>query len=126
MRIITLSAAYSYRLKNTLLLGNAAVGLLVGAVIVFGAAMAGGVTTAALAAAAMACCYITAQEVLFNLEDEADDRAAGLRTTATRLGVPRAAVLLRALLVVFIAVAMVPCAWLAASPRYALALALFT
>jgi geranylgeranylglycerol-phosphate geranylgeranyltransferase len=105
---IALSAAYSYRLKSTLLIGNATVAVLVAMVIVFGAVMAGGATPAAWLAAAMTLCYVTAQEVLFNLEDEAQDRAAGLRTTATRLGTAGTARLLRGLLLVFIAVALLP------------------
>ena len=105
---IALSAAYSYRLKSTLLIGNAAVALLVGMVILFGAVMAGGATPVAFAAAVVVFCYFTAQEVLFNLEDEAQDRAAGLRTTATRLGAKGTARLLRGLLLLFIAVALLP------------------
>jgi geranylgeranylglycerol-phosphate geranylgeranyltransferase len=124
---VALSAAYSYRLKSTLLLGNAAVGLLVAAVIVFAAVVAGGgVTGAVIAAAAMAWSYITAQEVLFNLEDEAEDRTAGLRTTATQLGVARTAVLLRVLLVTFVVVALLPCVRPTTSPFYAGALAVCT
>ncbi len=105
---VALSAAYSFRLKSTLLIGNATVAVLVAMVIVFGAVMAGGATPAAWLAAAMTLCYVTAQEVLFNLEDEAQDRAAGLRTTATRLGTAGTARLLRGLLLVFIAVALLP------------------
>ena len=105
---IALSAAYSYRLKSTLLLGNVAVALLVGAVVVFGAVIAGGATTAAFAAAAITVFYFTAQEVLFNLEDEPQDRAAGLRTTATRLGPQRTARLLRGLLWLFMGAALMP------------------
>lgn len=107
---IALSAAYSHRLKSTLLIGNASVAVLVGTVIVFGAVMAGGATPAAFAAATMAVCYFTAQEVLFSLEDVEQDRAAGLRTTATRLGAIGTARLLRVLLVLFIAVALLPVA----------------
>jgi len=123
---VGLSAAYSYRLKSTLLLGNACVALLVAMVIVFGAVMAGGATPAAWAAAAMALCYFTAQEVLFNLEDEAQDRAAGLRTTATRLGAKRTARLLRGLLLLFIAVAVLPLASGMAHTAYLAAVVVLT
>ena len=123
---VALSAAYSYRLKSTLLIGNATVALLVGMVILFGAVMAGGATPAAWGAAAMAVCYFTAQEVLFNLEDEAQDRAAGLRTTATRLGARGTARLLRGLLLLFIAVALLPVASGMAHGAYLAALAALT
>lgn len=123
---IALSAAYSYRLKSTLLLGNLAVALLVGAVVVFGAVMAGGATSAALVAAGITACYFTAQEVLFNLEDEPQDRAAGLRTTATRLGPQRSARLLRGLLWLFMGVALVPVAFGMAAVAYLAALAACT
>ena len=119
---VALSAAYSMRLKSTLLLGNATVGLLVAGVLVFGALVAGRVMPAVLVAAAIAFSYIVAQEVLFNLEDLDEDGAAGLRTTATRLGRARTAHLVRVLLLVFVAVALAP--WLAgtAPASYAAAL----
>lgn len=119
---VALSAAYSMRLKSTLLLGNATVALLVAGVLVFGALVAGRVMPAVLVAAAIAFSYIVAQEVLFNLEDLDEDGAAGLRTTATRLGRARTAHLVRVLLLVFVAVALAP--WLAgtAPASYAAAL----
>ncbi len=123
---IALSVAYSYRLKSTLLIGNATVAVLVGMVIVFGAVMAGGATPAAWLAAAMTVCYVTAQEVLFNLEDEAQDRAAGLRTTATRLGLKGTVRLLRGLLVLFMAVALLPVASGLAHGAYLPALGVLT
>ena len=123
---IALSAAYSYRLKSTLLLGNAAVALLVGAVIVFGAVMAGSASPAAFAAAGITVCYFIAQEVLFNLEDEPEDRAAGLRTTATRLGPLRTARLLRCLLALFMTTALLPLATGLATAAYLVALTVCT
>ena len=119
---VALSAAYSMRLKSTLLLGNATVALLVAGVLVFGALVVGRVMPGVLVAAAIAFSYIVAQEVLFNLEDLDEDGAAGLRTTATRLGRARTAHLVRVLLLVFVAVALAP--WLAgtAPASYAAAL----
>jgi geranylgeranylglycerol-phosphate geranylgeranyltransferase len=107
---LALSALYSYRLKRTVLWGNASVALLVAAVLIFGAELAGGPTPAAWAAAAMTFSFIVAQEALFTLDDEIEDRAAGLATTATVLGTARAARLVRMLLVVFVGVALTP--WL--------------
>jgi len=119
---VALSVLYSYRLKNTLLLGNASVALLVAAVLVFGAVVAGGPTPPVWIAAAVTASYIVAQEALFTLEDEAEDRAAGLTTTATLLGNERTARLVRALLMLFAAVALAP--WLIgyAGAAYAAAL----
>lgn len=105
---LLLSAAYSFRLKDTLLLGNGAMALLVSTIPIFGALAAGTVTPAVLAAAAMTFPYIFAQEVLYNVEDERDDRQAGLRTTATRLGVARALRLFRVLAGIFIVLAILP------------------
>lgn len=120
---VALSAAYSMRLKSTLLLGNVTVALLVAGVLVFGAFVVGRVTPTVLVAAGITFTYIVAQEALFNLEDEDEDRAAGLHTTATRLGTPRTARLVRMLLLVFAAVALAP--WVAgfASAAYVTVLA---
>jgi geranylgeranylglycerol-phosphate geranylgeranyltransferase len=118
-----LSAAYSYRLKSTLLLGNASVALLVSAVLVFGALVAGTTTPAVWQAAGITFCYIVAQEALFTLDDEEEDRAAGLHTTATVLGTESAGRLVRALLLLFIAVAPLPWARGQAGAAYIVALA---
>ena len=107
---LVLSAAYSFRLKNTLVLGNGAMALLVSAIPIFGALAAGTVTPAVLAAASMTFPYIFAQEVLYNIEDEPADREARLRTTATRLGIARALALFRTCAAIFIALALLP--WL--------------
>lgn len=120
---VALSAGYSYRLKGTVVLGNLCVALLVSGVLVFGAVVAAGTTTAVWIAAAITFAFIAAQEVLFTLEDEDVDRAAGLTTTATWLGTARTALLVRALLAVFAVAGLVP--WLAgiASNTYAAAFA---
>jgi geranylgeranylglycerol-phosphate geranylgeranyltransferase len=115
---LALSWAYSYRLKNTLLLGNAAVAVLVVASLFYGALAAGVPGAAAWTAAAISFPYIVAQETLFNLEDEEQDRAAGLRTTAIRLSVDGTARLVRALLALFIVMALAPVAIGLASAAY--------
>jgi geranylgeranylglycerol-phosphate geranylgeranyltransferase len=120
---LVLSGAYSYRLKRTLLLGNASVALLVAGVLVFGAVVAGELTPSVWTAAAITFCYVIAQEVVFTLEDEAEDRAAGLSTTATILGPARTARLARALLVLFAAIALAPALLGRASAAYVLVLA---
>lgn len=105
---LVLAAAYSLRLKGTLLAGNAAVGLCVGAVMVFGGVVAGHVTPPILWGAAMTAIYCTTQEVLFNIEDEDGDRRAGQATTAARLGRGRAIRVHRLLAIAFVCVALAP------------------
>lgn len=119
---LALSGAYSYRLKSTLLLGNAAVALLVATVLVYGAMAAGEITSAVVAAAAITFTYILGQEALFNVEDEEQDREAGLRTTATVLGVERGTRLVRTILWSFVAIALGPWAFGYASLSYLAAL----
>lgn len=120
---VALSAWYSYQLKSTVVLGNLCVALLVAGVLVFGAVVAGKTTPAVWIAAAITFSFIAAQEILFTLEDEDIDRAAGLTTTATLLGTTRTARLVRALLAVFAVVGLVP--WLVGitSSTYAAAFA---
>lgn len=103
-----LAAAYSLRLKSTLLAGNAAVGSCVGGVLLFGGVIAGRVSPPILWGAVMTALYITTQEVLFNIEDEPGDRRAGQATTAARLGRPGAIRLHRALAILFLGVALAP------------------
>jgi 4-hydroxybenzoate polyprenyltransferase len=123
---IVASALYSLRWKNTLLLGNASVAVVVAAVLPYGALAAGAITPAVWIAALLTGLYVLAQEALFTLEDEATDRAAGLATTATRLGAPRAVRWVRALFAAFAVAALLPW-WLGvASDRYALAVAALT
>jgi geranylgeranylglycerol-phosphate geranylgeranyltransferase len=92
---ILLSGAYSFVLKSTLILGNATVGLLVAGSLIFGALSVSLVTPAVWMAAIISLPYMLAQEALFNLEDVDEDRQAGLRTTATRLGPDRTASFVR-------------------------------
>jgi geranylgeranylglycerol-phosphate geranylgeranyltransferase len=110
---VGLSAAYSYWLKNTLILGNATVALLVAAVLVYGALTVGNVTGGVWMAAIITFPYMLAQEALFNLEDEEEDRVAGLRTTATQLGTDATATFVRAALLGVMAIALTP--WLLGS-----------
>jgi geranylgeranylglycerol-phosphate geranylgeranyltransferase len=107
---IALGAAYSYRLKSTLILGNASVGLLVAASLVYGALSVGQVTRSVWMAALISLPYILAQEALFNLEDVDEDRMAGLRTTATRMGPKRTARFVRSVLAGVVVIASTP--WL--------------
>jgi geranylgeranylglycerol-phosphate geranylgeranyltransferase len=105
---VGLSAAYSFRLKGTLLGGNACMALLVAAVPIYGALSVGTLTGDVLAVAGMSFPYFCAQEILYNVEDIEDDRRAGMRTTAVRLGPRRSLHLVILLLLLYSAVAVVP------------------
>jgi 4-hydroxybenzoate polyprenyltransferase len=90
------------------ILGNAAVALLVSSVLVYGALTVGRVTAAVWMAAIITFPYVLAQEALFNLEDEECDRAAGLKTIATYLGINVAITFIRTVLAFTMAIALAP------------------
>lgn len=77
-----LGFAYSYRLKNSILVGNATVALLAGSAIAYGALAAGGLNAAVGVACGLTFLYMLAFEVLKTIQDWAGDSAAGLRTVA--------------------------------------------
>ncbi len=106
--MVVVTAAYSFRLKDTVILGNAAVALLVSSVLVYGALIVGRITDSVWMAVAITFPYMLAQEALFNLEDVHCDREAGLRTTATGLGADRAAALIRTVMIGTMVVALAP------------------
>jgi geranylgeranylglycerol-phosphate geranylgeranyltransferase len=115
---ILLAGAYSWALKDTLLLGNAAVAALDASIVFYGALAAGRLSTLVTVIGALTLLHVFGQEVLFNLEDESGDRAAGLRTTATRLGPTRTLAVYRALAVLFIAAVVLPGVMSAVPPQY--------
>jgi geranylgeranylglycerol-phosphate geranylgeranyltransferase len=105
---VVLSVGYSYLLKEIPLVGNASVGLLTGAILVYGGLAAGAITPAVAVACAMAGLFIFAQEIFYTVEDEAGDRAGGVRTTATSFGRRVALRMFRALALLFVIVAILP------------------
>jgi len=120
---VVMSAAYSFRLKSTLFLGNATVAVLVAAVLLYGAMVAGDpMAPQVLAAALIIVPYIVAQEALFNLEDIDEDSDAGLSTTATCLGRARTTVLIQVTLVSFMVAAVSTWLLVKASNLYLLTL----
>ena len=84
---VGLSVAYSYVLKEIPLVGNLSVGVLCGAILVYGALAAGSVTLAVALSCAMTCLFVFAQEIFYTVEDAPGDYASGVRTTATAFGV---------------------------------------
>ena len=120
---VLLSAVYSYSLKDTLLLGNAAMAGLNATIVLYGALAVGPITAGAWAASVLILLYTFSQEILYAVEDHDGDRRAGLRTTATRLGARAALGLYRACALAFVAAALVPWFLDIGSDRYLYAIA---
>lgn len=105
---IILSAGYSYRLKNTVLVGNGAIALLDASIIIFGSLAANKMTFAAWLATILIFLYVFAQEILLSIVDRPGDSVVGLRTTATSLGISGALLFFRVFAFLFIVVAILP------------------
>lgn len=85
--IAILSAAYSWRLKNTVLIGNGLIASLSAGTVPFGAlAVGGGDWTWVWAAAGDIFFLMVAYEVIKCVQDHDSDGAHGLRTVSTVLG----------------------------------------
>jgi geranylgeranylglycerol-phosphate geranylgeranyltransferase len=106
MGCLVLGFAYSYRLKATVLIGNGTIALLNAVVPVFGGLASGIISEPVWMASGLTFFYVLAQEVLFTIEDETADKKAGLLTTATQLGKSAALSLYKALMLIFIIVAL--------------------
>ena len=118
---ILLSAAYSYHLKDTLLIGNATIAYLNASTILFGALAVGQLTATVWVGFALIFLFVMAQEVLFAAKDYEGDEAANLRTTANRLGKRAALNLFKALAILFAATTLAPAimGWSAMTYLYA-------
>jgi len=111
--VVVLSLAYSYRLKSTVLLGNAAVGLTAAAAVLYGALVGARVTAPVLFAAGLIFLFHMTREVLKSIADCDCDARAGVVTVATRYGATRALRAFQALAIVILVVAPLP--WLLGS-----------
>jgi geranylgeranylglycerol-phosphate geranylgeranyltransferase len=105
---VVLGVAYSYVLKEIPLVGNAAVGALCGAILVYGGLAAGAMTPAVIVACVMTGLFVFAQEIFYTVEDEPGDRLSNVRTAATSFGRGPALAIFRLLAFVFVAVAIAP------------------
>ncbi len=119
---IAVASLYSFALKGTVLIGNACMGLLIAAIPLYGALAAGGLTPAVWVVAGLMWLFDFSHEVLKTTADHAGDRAAGLSTVATALGVPGAVRVFQLLALLFCAVALLPWPLGIASWAYAAAL----
>jgi 4-hydroxybenzoate polyprenyltransferase len=81
---------YSYYLKDTVLVGNAVIGLLDGFCISYGGLFTDGMTSRVAVASILLFLFCFAYLVLLTVRDHAADLAAQLRTVATVLGMRRA------------------------------------
>lgn len=79
-------AAYSAWLKNTVLIGNAAMALLDATIVLYGSLALGMPPRAAWIAAGLFALFFFGYEILKTVADREGDGRAGLRTVATRLG----------------------------------------
>jgi len=82
-------AAYSARLKNTILIGNATMALLDATIVLYGSLALGTPPRSAWLAAGLFLLFFFGYEILKTIDDWEGDARSGLRTVATRLG-PRA------------------------------------
>lgn len=105
---IAVATIYSFALKGTVLVGNACMGLLIAAIPLYGALAAGGITPAVWVVAGLMWLFDFSHEVLKTTADHAGDRAAGLTTVATALGVDGAVRVFQLLALLFCAVALLP------------------
>jgi geranylgeranylglycerol-phosphate geranylgeranyltransferase len=104
--LVACSAAYTYYLKPTLLLGITMVAVLNAAAVLYGCLAVGALTPGAVMLTVLALLNASAQETLYNLEDRVEDLRSNVRTTAVRLG-PRATLVLFAVLALGCAAATV-------------------
>jgi geranylgeranylglycerol-phosphate geranylgeranyltransferase len=112
--LLALAFMYSYRAKNTVLLGNAVVALCASSPILFGAIITGRPGSLAWIGAGLSFTFMLAYETLKTIADHDSDAASGVHTFATQAGV-RAAVLLLRLLISLLTLAA--CAASVASPH---------
>jgi geranylgeranylglycerol-phosphate geranylgeranyltransferase len=105
--LLTLSWAYSWFLKSTVLLGNLTVASLASTAVLYGA-VGGGITSLALLVQAVVLTFSAAFEVVKTARDREGDAAAGVTTVATRFGVHAASRIGSGLALLAAAVAATP------------------
>jgi geranylgeranylglycerol-phosphate geranylgeranyltransferase len=105
---IALSLAYSLAFKSTVLLGNLTMALLDGSIILYGSLTVGHLPAVTLVVFVLIFLYITAQEILYTLDDVEGDARSGVRTIATRWGAARALGAFRLAILAFVVAAVLP------------------
>jgi 4-hydroxybenzoate polyprenyltransferase len=112
--LLTLAFLYSYRAKNTVLLGNAIVAVCASSPILFGSIIAGRPGSFALIGTGLSFTFMLAYETLKTIADHDSDAASGIRTFATQAGARAAVLLFRSLIALL---TLAACAASAASPH---------
>jgi geranylgeranylglycerol-phosphate geranylgeranyltransferase len=113
-----LTAAYSFFLKSTVLLGNLTIAVLDSSILLYGGLVAGNLPAAVWIATLLVLIYVLAQEVFYTVEDVRGDREAGVRTVATAFGVNKAVRIFQLLAVIFAIAAIAPWYFGMASSQY--------
>lgn len=108
--LLALSWLYSMRLKSTVLAGNILVAALASSTVPFGAVAGGHVPPRVFAVQGVVLTFSLTFEIVKTAIDALGDAAAGIRTVATRLGVPVAARLAAVAALAFVATTPWP-AW---------------
>ncbi|GHO78908.1 MFS transporter [Ktedonobacter sp. SOSP1-85] len=121
---ISVSFSYSFRLKNTVLLGNITVAILVASIIIFGSLLTQGPGYKTWIIAILAFLLLFEYEIIHSAADKEGDIAAGLATTGTVLGTPQIIRLCQIIAATYVLFAILP--WLLglASFWYLLSMAL--
>jgi 4-hydroxybenzoate polyprenyltransferase len=115
---LVLGIGYTYYFKNTILVGNALIGMLCGGLVIAGAMAAGGIVPAAVVGAAFAFVFMFAYEVLNSLQDRQGDAKMGITTVATRLHKSSALRLFNLLELSFVVLSLAPWFLELATDRY--------
>lgn len=112
--LLTVAFLYSYRAKNTVLLGNVIVALCASSPILFGSIIVGRTSSVAWIGTGLSFTFMLAYETLKTIVDRDSDAASGVHTFAARAGVRAAILLLRTLIALL---TLAACAASAASPH---------
>src|SRR5262249_9644930 len=106
LTVLAISALYSARLKDTVLIGNAAIALLDASIVVYAALIAGNISRSVWIASILTFLFMFAQEVLYTARDVEGDSAGGVTTISTQYGVRTAVRLFQALALLFLLFAL--------------------
>jgi geranylgeranylglycerol-phosphate geranylgeranyltransferase len=105
LALLTVAFLYSYRAKNTMLLGNIIVALCASSPVLFGALVVGRLVALVWIGAGISFTFMLAYETLKTIADLETDAASGIRTFAARVGLRPAVLLLRGLITLLTVVA---------------------
>jgi geranylgeranylglycerol-phosphate geranylgeranyltransferase len=96
--LLALAFLYSFRVKNTVLAGNAVVAACASSPILFGSVICGGPVVLAAIGTGLSFTFMLAYETLKTIADRDSDAASGINTIAARFGARAATLMLRSLI----------------------------